>query len=54
MNTARFCKLLLLIPRALAAYESKPTKTNFDRWYSLSSEYSRLLRERQDAQAGAR
>ena len=52
MNNARFCKLILLVPRALAAYEANPTQTNFDRWYSLSSEYSRMLRERQDAKAG--
>ena len=55
MNDARYAEVLTQLPVAAAELEADPNnREKFDRWYSLSSELGKLLRERQDAKAGAK
>jgi len=53
MNTERYAYLVVATERAQAAFDKNPTDTNFKRLYELATELRGLLRERQDAKAGA-
>jgi len=53
MNTARYAYLVQATERAQAAFDKNPTNANFKKLYDLATELRGLLRERQDAKAGA-